>query len=56
MTKDSFISVVMGFTGKQAAASVALAARPTLKHLRGSNLDTESKQKRPLSLVAFVSL
>ena len=52
MTKDGFISVVMGFTGKQAA----LAARPTLKHLRGSNLDTESKQKRPLSLVAFVSL
>lgn len=30
MTKDGFISVVMGFTGKQAA----LAARPTLKHLR----------------------
>ena len=49
MTKDGFISVVMGFTGKP-------AARPTLKHLRGSNLDTESKQKRPLSLVAFVSL
>ncbi|MBV7413577.1 Rha family transcriptional regulator [Aeromonas sp. sif2433] len=55
MTKDGFISVVMGFTGKQAALA-ALAARPTLKHLRGSNLDTESKQKRPLSLAAFVSL